>query len=91
MLTCMHEYPYTAEAKPTKTTHLDLSFLTDLPDVKSKRDWVHVNEDKRQANSNGPVLDDDLIADKQLMDAINNRKQYKKEVCNTPCVCPCCF
>jgi hypothetical protein len=37
-----------AEAKPTKTTHLDLSFLTNQPDVKTKREWVHLDEANRK-------------------------------------------
>jgi glutamate synthase (ferredoxin) len=71
---------YRADAKPTKTTHLDLSFLTDLPDVKTNRDWVHLDEANRVANSNGPILDDDLLADSKIASAIEKREKVKHEV-----------
>lgn len=31
------------------------------------------------ANTNGPVLDDDILADKEVMDAIDRKKSLKKE------------
>lgn len=38
---------YRSEAKPAKTLNLDLSFITEQPDVSTNRGWVHLDEKKR--------------------------------------------
>ena len=49
-----------------KIKALDLSTLVRLPDVKSDRTWL----DHGEVHSNGPVLDDDMLADKDIANAI---------------------
>ncbi|MBD2328977.1 glutamate synthase large subunit [Alkalinema sp. FACHB-956] len=60
-----------------KTQALDLSFLTNLPDTRSDRTWLQHAE----VHSNGPVLDDDMLADADLQAAIAQQgtvtKQFK--------------
>ncbi|OUC12851.1 MAG: glutamate synthase large subunit [Alkalinema sp. CACIAM 70d] len=60
-----------------KTQALDLSFLTNLPDTRSDRTWLQHAE----VHSNGPVLDDDILADADLQAAIAQQgtvtKQFK--------------
>jgi len=65
-------------AEPVKTKNMDMSFITDVPDTKSDRSWVHDGR-TQVANTNGPVLDDDILADKEVMDAIDRKKSLKKE------------
>ncbi len=50
----------------TKTKALDLSALVKLPDVKSDRTWLKHGD----VHSNGPVLDDDILADADVIAAI---------------------
>jgi len=50
----------------TKTKALDLSSLVKLPDVKSDRAWLTHGD----IHSNGPVLDDDILADADVAAAI---------------------
>ncbi len=49
-----------------KTKKLDLSALLHLPDVKNDRAWL----DHGDVNSNGPVLDDEILADAEISKAI---------------------
>ena len=49
-----------------KTKKLDLSTLVRLPDVKSDRTWL----DHGEVHSNGPVLDDEMLTDKDIASAI---------------------
>ncbi len=64
-----------------KTKELDLSALVQLPDVKSDRAWL----DHGDVNSNGPVLDDEILADDEVADAITNHTSVAKtwDVVNT--------
>ncbi len=61
----------------TKTASLDLSALLDLPDVSSDRTWLHHGD----IHSNGPVLDDQILADSDIQGAISQhgttQKTYK--------------
>jgi glutamate synthase (ferredoxin) len=58
----------------TKTSHLHLDCLTELPDTRSDRSWLeHV-----AVHSNGPVLDDEFIADSEIRDAVENHGQVVK-------------
>jgi len=66
-------------AAPLKTKNLDLSFLTDLPDVKNDRSWVH-DAKTQVVNTNGPVLDDDILADAGVKAAIEGGKEAKKTI-----------
>ncbi|KAJ1496304.1 nucleophile aminohydrolase [Baffinella frigidus] len=56
---------------PVKTKNLDLTYLTDAINTKNDRSWV--------PNSNGPVLDDDILADKDISAAITSGSVAKKE------------
>ncbi len=60
-----------------KTQGLDLRCLTDLPDTRSDRAWL---QHSPTAHSNGPVLDDELLADGQLVRAIAEGHPYRKAV-----------
>jgi glutamate synthase (ferredoxin) len=53
----------------TKTTALNLDCLTQLPDVRQNRAWLN----HETVHSNGPVLDDRLLADPALQRAIQDQ------------------
>jgi glutamate synthase (ferredoxin) len=55
-----------AAVKLTKTQALNLDCLTKLPDVRADRSWL-IHE---SVHSNGPVLDDELLADPRICQAI---------------------
>jgi glutamate synthase (ferredoxin) len=61
----------------TKTASLNLSALLDLPDVSRDRTWLHHGD----IHSNGPVLDDQMLADSDIQGAIAQhgtaQKTYK--------------
>ena len=50
--------------------------MTNLPDVKTNRDWLN-HED---AHTNGHVLDDEILADSVIMEAIDNHGTVTKEI-----------
>ena len=52
-----------------KTTGLDLSTLINLPDVRTNRDWL----DHGEVHSNGPVLDDQILAEVEVQTAIHSQ------------------
>jgi glutamate synthase (ferredoxin) len=60
----------------TKTSHLDLTCLTQLPDVRQNRSWL-VHE---EVHSNGSVLDDQLLSDPEIQAAIQNQTVVTKAV-----------
>ena len=64
-----------------KTSALDLSALVKLPDVKRDRTWL----DHGDVNSNGDVLDDKILADSAVAEAIANHSNVSKtwDVINT--------
>lgn len=65
----------------TKTQGLDLGCLLNLPDTRTDRSWLeHGN-----VHSNGPVLDDDMLADAGIQAAIANQgaATYSASVINT--------
>lgn len=62
--------------KLTKTAALNLDCLTHLPDAKSDRSFLVQGE----IHSNGPVLDDTLLADAEIQKAIANHSQVTKEI-----------
>jgi glutamate synthase (ferredoxin) len=57
-----------------KTKELDLSALVQLPDVKSDRTWLEHGD----VNSNGLVIDDDILADADVAEAIANHTSVTK-------------
>lgn len=59
----------------TKTQAIDLSVLTDLPDSRSDRTWLH---HEARPHSNGVVLDNALLADDALQTAIRNQGSIRK-------------
>ncbi len=59
-----------------KTHGISLACLTHLPDVKAERSWLH----HETVHSNGPVLDDELLADLDIAWAIKSQGAVKKEV-----------
>jgi glutamate synthase (ferredoxin) len=60
----------------TKTNGLILDCLTNLPDVRTARSWLEVKE----VHSNGDVLDDEILADPVIVQAIRDRGSVTKEV-----------
>lgn len=60
----------------TKTQSLNLDCLTQLPDTRTDRSWL-IHE---SVHSNGPVLDDELLADDALQAAIQNQTDFAKTV-----------
>ncbi|CAM9531954.1 unnamed protein product, partial [Hapterophycus canaliculatus] len=55
---------------------LDLDFITDLPDVsKDSRSWL----DHGKPHGNGPVLDDDILADPAVKACIEEGKELTRE------------
>ncbi|NEO41790.1 MAG: glutamate synthase subunit alpha [Moorea sp. SIOASIH] len=60
----------------TKTSMLNLDCLTQLPDTRTDRSWLNHND----VHSNGPVLDDQLLADADLTNAIQNHGSVTKDV-----------
>lgn len=62
--------------KITKTQALNLDCLLQLPDSKANRSWL-VHE---EVHSNGPVIDDQLLADGEIQAAIRNQSTVSKTV-----------
>jgi len=60
----------------TKTKALDLSCLINLPDTREDRSWL-VHE---TVHSNGPVLDDEILADPAVQAAIQHQTSLTKSV-----------
>jgi glutamate synthase (ferredoxin) len=60
----------------TKTQSLNLDCLTKLPDTRTDRSWL-IHE---AVHSNGPVLDDELLADDALQSAIQNQTDFATTV-----------
>ncbi|CAA9301990.1 Ferredoxin-dependent glutamate synthase [uncultured Coleofasciculus sp.] len=59
-----------------KTASLNLSCLTQLPDTKSDRSFL-----KHEAvHSNGPVLEEQLLADNEIQDCIAHQGSVTKEI-----------
>ena len=65
-----------SEVNIAKTNGLDLSCLINLPNVKQDRSWLEHGD----VHSNGAVLDDDLLADPAIKEAIANQGQITKDV-----------
>ncbi len=63
-----------ATAKLTKTASLNLDCLTQLPDTRSDRTWLH----HELVHSNGHVLDDVLLDDADIQAAIQNQDTVSK-------------
>jgi glutamate synthase (ferredoxin) len=62
--------------KLTKTSALNLNCLLDLPDTQSDRHWLQ----HETVHSNGPVLDDRLLADSEIQEAIRNQGSVTKDI-----------
>ncbi|MBF2079002.1 MAG: glutamate synthase large subunit, partial [Synechococcales cyanobacterium T60_A2020_003] len=68
-------------AAVTKTQFLDLGCLLNLPDTRTNRSWLEHGD----VHSNGPVLDDEMLADGAIQAAIANQgtATYSASVVNT--------
>ena len=64
------------DAHLTKTQGMNLDCLINLPNVKSDRTWLE-HED---VHGNGNVLDDEILSDSAITDAINNQGAVSKEI-----------
>jgi len=60
----------------TKTKSLDLTCLTNLPDSRTNRTWLT----HESVHSNGPVLDDELLADPEVQTAIQQQSAVSKDI-----------
>ena len=60
----------------TKTDSLNLDCLTDLPDVRKDRSWLN----HEPVHSNGVVLDDELLNDADVQQAIANQGSITKNL-----------
>ena len=60
----------------TKTNALTLDCLVNLPNVKGDRSWLNHEE----AHSNGNVLDDELLADREIATAISQQRAVTKNI-----------
>ncbi len=67
--------------KLTKIHSLNLDCLTQLPDTRTNREWLK----HESVHSNGPVLDDQLVADPEIQRAIQQQSTATKtfKVVNT--------
>ena len=65
-----------SEVEIAKTNGLDLSCLIDLPNVKTDRSWLKHEE----VHTNGKVLDEEILADNRVAEAIANQGQVTKDV-----------
>jgi glutamate synthase (ferredoxin) len=63
-------------AKLTKTQALNLDCLLNLPDVRENRNWLNHEE----VHSNGEVLDDRVLSDAEIADAICSQGVVTKEM-----------
>lgn len=66
----------TANLNLTKTGTLNLDCITELPDTRGDRSWLNHGP----VHSNGPVLDDQLLADAQIQAAIQNQGTVEKTI-----------
>ena len=64
-----------ADAQLTKTQGMNLDCLINLPDVKENRSWL----DHGAVNTNGNVLDDEILADADIANAIANQGSVSKD------------
>ncbi|MFM7423447.1 MAG: glutamate synthase-related protein, partial [Elainella sp.] len=62
------------EVQLTKTQSLNLDCLTQLPDTRTDRSWL----EHATVHSNGPVLDDEILADAEIQAAIQNQGTVSK-------------
>jgi glutamate synthase (ferredoxin) len=60
----------------TKTALLNLDCITKLPDTREDRSWLN----HEPVHSNGPVLDDELLADPEIQAAIRNQSSVSKTI-----------
>ncbi|VEP12488.1 Ferredoxin-dependent glutamate synthase 2 [Hyella patelloides LEGE 07179] len=64
------------DAQLTKTQGMNLDCLINLPDVKSDRSWLEHGD----IHTNGAVLDDEILADAAITEAINSQSAVSKEI-----------
>ncbi|MGB7443910.1 MAG: glutamate synthase-related protein [Coleofasciculaceae cyanobacterium] len=60
----------------TKTSSLNLDCITQVPDTRNDRSWLNHEE----VHSNGLVLDDELLTDQEVQQAIRNQGSVHKDV-----------
>ncbi|BAZ46652.1 ferredoxin-dependent glutamate synthase [Chondrocystis sp. NIES-4102] len=65
-----------SQVQITKTQDLDLSCLINLPNVAEDRSWL----EHQEVHSNGEVLDDTILADPEIMQAIANQGKVTKDI-----------
>lgn len=65
-----------SDVKLTKTHALNLDCLLNLPNVKEHREWLT----HEPVHSNGPVIDDEILADPAIIAAIQNQTSVTKSI-----------
>ena len=63
-------------ASLVKTTSLNLDCLTQLPDARTDRSWLQHGD----VHSNGPVLDDEILANPALQSAIQTQTNFTQTI-----------
>ena len=63
-----------SDVQLSKTQNLNLDCLLNLPNSKVHREWLY----HEAVHSNGPVLDDDILADPDIQEAINHQTTVTK-------------
>ncbi|MGK7944480.1 MAG: glutamate synthase large subunit, partial [Microcystaceae cyanobacterium] len=64
------------DAKVGKTSGINVDCLINLPNVKENRSWLN----HEAVHSNGDVLDDQILAETDIMAAIENQGSVSKEI-----------
>nr|YP_009314067.1 Glutamate synthase [Izziella formosana]SCW22321.1 Glutamate synthase [Izziella formosana] len=60
----------------SKTNHLQLDSLL----ISQKKQWYTLQYENKKTNSNGPVLDDELLADPSIINAIYEHSRVSKKI-----------
>jgi glutamate synthase (ferredoxin) len=63
-----------SDVQLSKTQALNLDCLLNLPNVKEHREWLQ----HEAVHGNGPVLDDEILADRDIQDALTHQGQVTK-------------
>nr|ARO91110.1 ferredoxin-dependent glutamate synthase [Flintiella sanguinaria] len=62
--------------KLVKTNNIDLSTIINLPETKTNRDWLKHSK----VNSNGLVIDDDILSSEDILNAIEKHGIIEKHI-----------
>lgn len=66
------------DIKYAKASDVNLSMLLNKTELFQNQDWMQRRE--KEAHSNGPVLDDDVLEDEQFQAAMKDPKTYERKI-----------